>query len=368
MTTSSQSNTQSDDNPWTTRRLLRWIQDHLAEKEVDSPRVCAEFLVGHAIQSERLKLYMEPDRVASASELSVLRDLVARAGRHEPVQYLVGSWPFFGRAFEVAPCTLIPRPATEGLVELALAEITSRGIHRPWRVLDMCSGSGCIGVSIASSLSALRAGRVSDRARANEPVQATVGQPEEELPVIDLDHQPVAVQPQPPKIESPSSHTPGEVGTMAVVATDIIKEAVELTERNARLNGVPELLDCRCGSLFEPLGEDELGGFDLICTNPPYVTDAEYGELDRNVLDYEPAVALQGGADGMDLIRPIIEQAPRWLAPDGLLLVEIGDSIHEEVLATAKAAPGLREARIIKDHEGFFRILEARSSISRQAL
>ena len=362
MTTSSPSTTQSDDNPWTTRRLLRWIQDHLAEKEVDSPRVCAEFLVGHAIQSERLKLYMEPDRVANASELSVLRDLVARAGRHEPVQYLVGSWPFFGREFEVAPCTLIPRPATEGLVELALAEISSRGIHRPWRVLDLCSGSGCIGVSIASSVSALRAGRVSDRARATEPVQTTVGQADAELPVIDLDHRPVAVQPQSPDIESTSSGMPDEVGAMGVVATDIIKEAVELTERNARINGVSELLECRCGSLFEPLREEELGSFDLICTNPPYVTDDEYGALDRNVLEYEPAVALQGGADGLDLIRPIIEQAPRWLAPGGLLLVEIGDSIHQKVLSTAKAVPGLCGARIIKDHEGFFRILEVRSS------
>jgi release factor glutamine methyltransferase len=361
MTTNTQHNSESDDNPWTTRRLLRWIQDHLTEKEVDSPRVCAELLVGFAIRSERLKLYMEPDRAARASELSVLRDLVARAGRHEPVQYLVGSWPFFGRQFEVAPCTLIPRPATEGLVELALAEIVDRGIHRPWRILDMCSGSGCIGVSIASSLAALRAGRVSDRAQATEMVPTSVGQTDDELPVFDLDQRPVALKDQPPQSGPTSMETPKELGPFGVVATDIIKEAVELTERNARLNGVSELLEYRCGSLYDPLREEELGGFDLICTNPPYVSDAEYEELDRNVLEYEPSVALRGGVDGLALIRPIIEQAPRWLAPGGLLLVEIGDSIHEKVLQMAESVENLSAARILKDHEGFFRILEARS-------
>ena len=361
MTTNSQQDTESDDNPWTTRRLLRWIQDHLAEKAVDSPRVCAEFLVGFAIKSERLKLYMEPDRVATPIELKVLRDLVARAARHEPVQYLVGSWPFFGREFEVAPCTLIPRPATEGLVERALAEITVRGIHRPWRILDLCSGSGCIGVSIAASLSALRVGRVSDRLQKDLPV-SSADQADDELPVIDLDQRPVESQ-VPPDRSAPITEQPStSSGPFRLVATDIVQEALELTERNAALNGVSDLLEYRRGSLYESLPQEALGRFDLICTNPPYVTDAEYGKLDRNVLEYEPAIALRGGIDGVDLIRPILEQAPRWLAPGGLLLVEIGDSIHESVLEMADEVDGLGEARILKDFEGLHRILEARSS------
>jgi release factor glutamine methyltransferase len=341
--------------------LLRWIQSHLAEKDVDSPRVCAEFLVGFAIKSERLKLYMEPDRAATANELEVLRDLVARAGRHEPVQYLVGSWPFFGRTFEVAPCTLIPRPATEGLVERALAEVTSRGIHRPWRILDMCSGSGCIGVSIAASLSALRAGRVSERIQRESPA-ASPDQVDDALPVIDLDQRPVEPNVSSGHTDPVAEEPPTASGPFHLLATDIVQEALELTERNARLNGVSDLLECRRGSLFEPLTNQELEGFDLICSNPPYVTDAEYEKLDRNVLEYEPAIALRGGVDGVDLIRPLLEQAPRWLAPGGLLLVEIGDSIHETVLDTAKQVDGLQEARILKDFEGLHRVLEVRSS------
>ena len=151
MTRSTPSETATTDAPWTTRRLLRWIQEHLEARKVDAPRVCAELLIGHSIGSERLKLYMEPDRIASPTELAGLRELVARAARHEPVQYLVGSWPFFGREFEVAPCTLIPRPATETLVEAAMDQLTERGVRRSLRILDLCSGTGCIGVSIAAS-------------------------------------------------------------------------------------------------------------------------------------------------------------------------------------------------------------------------
>ena len=351
------------DAPWTTRRLLRWIQGHLEDKDVDSPRVCSELLVGHAIASERLKLDMEPDRVASDEELGVLRDLVARAGRHEPVQYLVGSWPSLGREFEVKPCTLIPRPATECLVEQALEHIESRGFGKTWRILDLCTGSGCIGVSLAASLAGRRAGRVSDRHEQIEDPDSVVQ--EQPLPVIDLEQQPVdttAPVPTSP-IEEPSASA-GEPGPIRVVATDLIEDCLELTRRNAVRNGVDSILDCRTGSLFDALDSADAGGFHLICTNPPYVTDAEYDRLDRNVREYEPASALRGGGDGLDLIRPILEQAGAWLAPGGLLLVEIGDSQHQAVLELAASIPGLEAPAILKDHEGFHRILRVRAAIA----
>ena len=88
------------EDPWTVRRLLDWIRKYLGEKDVDSPRVCAELLLGHVLGCERLRLYMTPEAEPTPQQLADLRALVARAAEHEPVQYLVGSWPFHGREFE----------------------------------------------------------------------------------------------------------------------------------------------------------------------------------------------------------------------------------------------------------------------------
>ena len=178
---------------------------------------------------------MEPDRVATPGELATLRSLVARAARHEPVQYLVGSWPFFGREFEVAPCTLIPRPATETVVELAMAELVDHGIRRNWRILDLCTGGGCIAVSLAASIKSLRAGRVSDRMQPPTCMAAAPALAEPlETPVIDLDQG--VVPPEVPVEEVTDDSTTTEVpaGVVRIVATDIVEEALALAVRVSR--------------------------------------------------------------------------------------------------------------------------------------
>ena len=112
---------------WTTRKLLDWIANRLEEAGVDAPRVCAELLVSAAIGCDRLRLYMEPERVAGEDERERLRDWVRRASSHEPVQYLVGETTFNGRAFEVDRSTLIPRPSTLALVE-HMESVTGRTV------------------------------------------------------------------------------------------------------------------------------------------------------------------------------------------------------------------------------------------------
>ncbi len=107
----------SPNETWTTRSLLRWMTEHFEAKRVDSPRVTAEMLLAHVLECERMKLYMEVDRLASEDERNRLRELVARAARHEPVQYLLGEGQFFGRVFAVNPSTMIPRPSTETILE-----------------------------------------------------------------------------------------------------------------------------------------------------------------------------------------------------------------------------------------------------------
>ena len=347
---------------WTSRQLLVWIKDHLAAKGVDSPQVCAELLVAHVLECDRLQLYMEPDRVASTEQREVLRALVGRAAKHEPVQLLVGTWPFHGRELEVGPCTLIPRPATETLVDRALEEVKRRGPREVWRMLDLCTGSGCIAVSLAAAIQALRDGRVSSRMN-QEVVEQTIEdeQAVEDLPVLDLDLQPVSGMYQEDAPPSNEVQADDMMGQLSFIATDIVEDALALAQRNCARVGVTDLLELRLGSLYDPLHSNEAKSFNLICANPPYVSDAEYEELDRNVRDYEPATALRGGPYGLNLVEPIIRSSPEWLCCGGLLLVEIGHAMHERVREIAIETSGLRDIEILLDHEGYSRVLVARA-------
>lgn len=345
---------------WTSRRLLDWIRGHLEAKGVDAPRVCAEHLVAHVLGCDRLRLYMEPDRLADPGELDSLRGLVARAAGHEPVQYLVGSWPFHGREFAVAPCALIPRPSTEALVERALSEVATRGASESWRILDLCTGCGCIAVSLAASIQAARSGRISERFFAGiAGEEGSEFEATDVLPVLDLDLQqvdevtPVAT----PKVSEPKQD--GPLGELAVIATDVMEDALALAGNNAERLGAEAVVELRAGSLFEPLHENERRSFDIICANPPYVSDVEYEKLDRNVREYEPEIALRGGVQGLDLVEPIIREAPRWLRSRGLLLVEIGDAMKEDVRTLAQETEGLEVIEVLADHEGYNRVMVA---------
>ena len=139
---------------WTTRGLREWMRGFLQQKGIESAPACADLLLAHVAGCERMHLYMEPERPWTADELATLRALVARAARHEPVQFLVGSWGFHAADFEVAPCTLIPRPCTETLVEEALQWYRARG-GGAVRAIDLCTGTGCIAVSIALGFRAI---------------------------------------------------------------------------------------------------------------------------------------------------------------------------------------------------------------------
>lgn len=300
------------DGPWTTRRLLPWITGFLTERAVDAPRVCAELLLGHVLGCERTRLYMEVDRPASPTELARLRELVKRAGQQEPVQYLVGETWFHARPFFVDRSTLIPRPATETLVELAVAWARAQG--DAVRALDLCTGSGCVAVSVVAALVTPRRGTM-------------------EPPVTPVDAR--------------------------VVATDLVAAAVDLATRNAERHGVRERLDFRVGDLFEPLREDEAGSFDLLLGNPPYISDAEFAACAPNVRDHEPPTALRGGPDGLRVVEPLVRGADRWLRPGGRLLVEIAASQGASARRLVESCDALRFVSVERDHEGLDRVLVA---------
>ena len=292
--------------------MLQWITGFLAERTIDSPRVCAELLLSHVIGCERTRLYMEVDRPASPTELARLRELVKRAGQHEPVQYLVGETWFHARPFHVDRSTLIPRPATETLVELAVQWARERG--GPVRMLDVCTGSGCVAISVVAAL-------VTPRRGTTEP------------PV------------------SPMEATS--------VASDLVPAAIDLALRNATRHGLQARIEFRTGDLFESLQASEAESFDLITANPPYISDAEWAQCEPNVRDHEPATALRGGGDGLRIVTPLLQQAPRWLKPGGRLLVEIAASQGEAVQRLVQANAALAWRAMQKDHEGLDRVLVA---------
>ncbi len=303
---------QSLDSPWTTRKLLDWLRKDLAGHGIEDANVCAELLLAHVLDCDRMRLYMEVDRACTDSQRKTLKDLVMRARANEPIQYIVGQAWFHGRRFSVGSSTLIPRPATETLVELAIDHLRSASPGA--RMLDVGTGTGCIIISILLGLRTSGGGHASEAA-----------------------------------------------GEIEAIATDLIPEAIQLATGNAEDHGLADAIEFRQGSLLEPLWPDDRK-FDLIVSNPPYISDEEWDQLPENVRCHEPESALRGGHGGIELIGPLLESASSWLNPGGLLLVEIGADQGNRVVEAAGNVPGFAGARIgiHRDHEDHDRVLAVR--------
>jgi release factor glutamine methyltransferase len=287
---------------WTIKALLEWVDPYLKEKGVDAPRLCAELLICHVLKKERIQLYTEFDHIVPSAQLASLRSLVKRASDNEPVAYLVGKTEFYSLEMEVSPACLIPRPETELLVQHGI-EILRERSGTP-RVLDLCTGSGCVAVAIAKN-----------------------------------------------------------VPEALVAATDVSAKALEVAGRNVARHGLDSRVQLREGNLFAPVDQaQDAGGFDLIVSNPPYVTDAEMSALDPNVREYEPSLALQAGPRGLDILEPLVAQAADFLTGQGVLMLEIGYRQGPDVSALLEAAERFKPARTIPDHQGHDRIIIAERS------
>lgn len=251
--------------PWTVVRLLGWTADHFGRLGIEEARLCAEILLAHAMGCERIHLYTRFDEVPGEAVLSAYRELVRRAARHAPIAYLVGYKEFFSLRFEVTPDVLIPRPETETLVEQAVARCEAMdGAART--VLDVGTGSGCVIVTLLKRV-------------------------------------------------------PHAVG----VATDVSAAALEVAKRNAVRHGVAGRVRFVAADRFDlPADAVSGGGFDLIVSNPPYVSEADMATLSPNVREHEPRVALTPGGDGLDFYRAMAADGPDWLVAGGSVLVEIG--------------------------------------------
>ncbi|MEZ6049328.1 MAG: peptide chain release factor N(5)-glutamine methyltransferase [Planctomycetaceae bacterium] len=281
---------------WTVKRILEWTTTHLQKHGSESPRLEAEILLAHARRCERIQLYTRYDDPLTDNERAIMRDLVSRRAKKEPVAYLVGFREFYSLKFKVSHDVLIPRPDTETLVMEGLD--LSRKFLKP-RVLELCTGSGCVAVAFAANHLNAR-----------------------------------------------------------VVATDISPAALSIAAENANQHKVSDRIEFKEGDLFQAV-QGMQGKFDLIMSNPPYVTTGELNELEADVVKYEPHLALDGGADGLDLVRKIIRQAVEYLNPEGHLLIEMDPAQVEATLKFAAEETEFKTSRFLNDSTGRPRVYHA---------
>ena len=275
---------------WTTLKLLEWTQGYFAQKGLDAPRLTAELLLAHALSCDRVRLYLDFDKPLGEPELAAYRELVRRRAEREPTAYLVGRREFWGRPFQVDARVLVPRPETELVLEAALAALPTDG-----RALDLCTGSGVLGVTLA--------------------------------------------------LERPGA---------GVAATDLSGEALDVARENAARLGAANVTFL-LGDLYDPVPPDSR--FDLIVSNPPYLPRGELDTLPPEVRR-EPRLALDGGEDGLDISRRIAAGAPARLRPGGILVLEMHES-HLDALPSICLECGFARAEARRDLAGLPRFVVA---------
>lgn len=227
----------------------------LARRGVDSPRLDAELIVADALGVRRVQLYLELERPLAEDELAAVKARLIRRRAREPMAYILGHRDFYKHRFAVNSDVLVPRPDSETLVERALLRVGPGA-----RVADLCTGSGCVGLSIA--------------------------------------------------LERPDAE---------VVLTDLSEEALKVAKGNAEELGA-RVTSC-AGDLFGALAGQV---FDVITINPPYLSDAEMASVSADIRDHEPRMALVAGPRGDEMLLRIAREAIAHLAPGGTLLVEVG--------------------------------------------
>lgn len=283
---------------WTIGRVVLWVAQDLRNRGVDAPRLDAELMVAKVLNFRRIDLYLRWEQPLEAAELGAVRAMAERRRKREPLAYILGEREFFGRKFNVDARVLVPRPETELVVELALGALDALGpdAHGVLRALEVGVGSGAIAVTLAAE----RAGLIVD-------------------------------------------------------AVELSEAAAMVARANAVQHGVSERVKVLDGSVYGPVKEER---YAVVVSNPPYVNRAEVDGLMPEVSRYEPRLALDGGDDGLDVIRSLLNGARRVLRPNGKIVMEIGDGQGEAARALAETA-GLRDVAVKNDLAGRERVLVA---------
>ncbi len=284
---------------WTVLELLRSATTHLAEHGAEDARLDAELLLARVLGCDRVGLYVAHDRPVGDEDRAAFRELVRRRSRGEPVAYILGQREFHGLSFQVDRRCLVPRPETEHLVDEAVRRLRSRPPDAPApRILDLGTGSGCIAVSLAR--------------------------------------------------EFPGAH---------VTAVDLAPEALEVARRNAQALVPDALLRFLEGDLFSPVPPGE--SWDLVLSNPPYIGDAEWGDLPTEVRAFEPPLALRAGPDPWIYYDRILGGVRGRMSPGGAVILELPGDPSPPVGRWSPLLAPETPLRVLADLAGRPRVLVA---------
>ena len=282
---------------WTVRELMKSAMEHLQRKGFEDARLNVELLLAHALDLQRIQLYLHFDKPLTPEELKQFRTLYERRLKREPVQYIIGSTSFMGLHFAVDSRVLIPRPETETLIEQTMLLCQRYPNDAPIHVLEVGTGSGNIAVSLAKYIK--------------------------------------------------HAH---------VTAIDVSKEALIVAEENARMNSVDSQIQFLLIDVFDRVEDISRERFDLIVSNPPYVPKDEWEQLQTEVRDFEPSVALTDGKDGFEFYHRLIGIIADILKPGGGIMLEVGFNQAEKVARKLKKA-GINQLQITNDLQGIPRVV-----------
>lgn len=384
----------ANDQTWTVKAILDWCEGYLANKGDASPRHAAQYLLGEAMGLSRIELYTNFDKPLTDEERSTMREWVARRGAGEPLQLICGTAPFRHMVLEVAPGVLIPRPETEVLVSevLALFPVPKQISAHAFEDLSAVSGQGEGVEDSASEIPVVEIGSINEEV-SSEVLAGGIDGASERPEAFALKDGAQSSQSQIDGVEqvgetiaagtvseTESDLKPGlirvidlctgsgciacalatEHPNMEVLAFDIAPEALALAQRNVEAQGVADRVSVRESDLLAAAiaNPDNKGSFDAIVSNPPYIPSQVVDTLAAEVNDYEPRLALDGGADGLELFRRFIGDACELLKPSGVLAVELFEESLEEARNIA-LDHGFSEARIVQDLTNRPRILVA---------
>jgi len=284
---------------------LREVTAILGECGIEDSHKEAELILTRCMEMGKVALYRD-NPVLSPVQRAEINAILERRRKREPIQYIIGHVDFFGLEIHVGPGVLVPRPETEIMAEEVIKSVKHRASgmkakavsvkgseYSSLRILDLCTGSGCLALALAK-----------------------------------------------------------EFSKSEVIGADVSGKALEYARRNARINNIQNVTFLN-GNLYEPVKGRK---FDIIVSNPPYIRRKDICTLQPEIKGWEPLEALDGGEDGLLFYREILSRAPEYLVPGGSLIMELGQGEAQDVLTIAEKS-GFGRAALVKDYSGIERIL-----------
>lgn len=287
---------------WKVKDLLEVSEGYLKERHIEAPRLTAEVLLAHQLGIERIQLYLNFDKPLIKNEVDGYRRLIKRRVNHEPIQYITGLQEFWSLELHVDPHVLIPRPESEVIVETALEKLSqpSPTSKNSLNILEVGTGSGAISIALAK-----------------------------------------------------------ELANVSIYASDISSDALRIAASNAVRHNVSEKIRFVEGDLFSPI-KDRSMSFDMIVSNPPYVSGEDFLTLAPEIRDNEPEIALNGGKDGFCFIDKIIGQGAGHLNSGGWLIIEMSPDQTVKALSMIEKTGLYSDTDRITDYSGLYRLIAAR--------